>query len=101
MLQITQGAAALLTELRKGQDVPDDYGLRVFPETTQPGEVTIGLGFTDAPAAGDQVTEKEGLKVFVAPELAAPLEDAAIDVTQEDGASRLVFRPQSETQPQA
>jgi Fe-S cluster assembly iron-binding protein IscA len=101
VLQITQGAAALLTELRKGQDVPDDYGLRVFPETTQPGEVTIGLGFTDAPAAGDQVTEKEGLKVFVAPELAAPLDDAAIDVTQEDGASRLVFRPQSETQPQA
>jgi Fe-S cluster assembly iron-binding protein IscA len=101
VLQITQGAAALLTELRKGQDVPENYGLRVFPETTQPGEVTIGLGFTDAPAAGDQVTEKEGLKVFVAPELAAPLEDAAIDVTQEDGASRLVFRPQSETQPQA
>lgn len=50
----------------------------------------------------DQVTEKDGLKVFVAPELAEPLEDAAIDVAEEDGASRLVFRPQSETDaPQA
>jgi hypothetical protein len=41
------------------------------------------------------------MKVFIAPELAAPLEDAAIDVTKaDDGASRLVFRPQSEA-PQA
>lgn len=99
MLQITHGAAALLTELKKGQEVPDDYGLRVFPETAQQGEVTIGLGFTDAPAAGDQVTEQDGLKVFVAPELAAPLEDAAIDVAQQDGTERLVFRPQSEQTP--
>ncbi len=95
MLEITHGAAALLTELRKGQDVPEDYGLRVFPETAQPGEVTIGLGFTDQPAAGDQVAEQEGMKVFVAQELAAPLEDAAIDVTQQDGDSRLVFRPKN------
>lgn len=97
MLEITQGAAALLTELREGQDVPDSYGLRVFPEAATPGEMTIGLGFTDQPAAGDQVGEQEGLKVFVAPELAAPLEDAAIDVTREDGTPRLVFRPKDET----
>jgi len=62
-------------------------------------EITIGLGFTDTPADGDHVTEQDGLRVFVAPELAAPLEDAAIDVTAEDdGAARLVFRPQGELQ---
>ena len=96
MLEITKDAAALLTELRDGQDVPEDYGLRVFPETAQPGEVTIGLGFTDQPAAGDQVAEQDGMKVFVAQELAAPLEDAAIDVAEQDGASRLIFRPKGE-----
>lgn len=96
MLQITHGAAALLTELRDGQDVPESYGVRVFPESTQAGEVTIGLGFTEAPAAGDEVTEQDGLKVFVAPELATPLQDAAIDVTEENGDSRLVFRPQGQ-----
>ncbi len=96
VLQITHGAASLLTELRRGQDVPETYGLRVFPESNEPGEVTIGLGFTDAPAAGDQVTEQDGMKVFVAPELAEPLQDAAIDVTKADGAERLVFRPQAE-----
>ena len=99
MLEITQGAAALLTELRKGQDVPDDYGLRVFPETAEPGEVTIGLGFTDEPIAGDQVTEADGMKVFVAQELAAPLQDAAIDVAQENGTEQLVFRPKQQTPP--
>lgn len=97
MLEITRGAAALLAELRQGQDVPEDYGLRVFPETNQPGEVTIGLGFTDQPAAGDQVAEQEGMKVFVAQELAAPLEDAAIDVTSENGAPQLMFRPKAES----
>ncbi len=96
MLEITRGAADLLTELREGQDVPEDYGLRVFPEANQPGEVTIGLGFTDQPAAGDQVAEQEGMKVFVAQELAAPLEDAAIDVTKENGTPQLVFRPKGQ-----
>lgn len=99
MLQITHDAAQLLTELRRGQDLPEDHGLRVFAESTEPaGEITIGLGFADAPAQGDQVTEQEGIKLFVAPELAEPLTDAAIDVTKaDDGASRLVFRPQTET----
>ena len=99
MLQITNGAATFLTELRRGQDVPDTHGLRVFPESAEPGEITIGLGFTDSPLEGDQVTEKDGLKVFVAPELAAPLNEAAIDVAAEtDGAARLIFRPQGELQ---
>ena len=98
MLQITHGAATFLSELRRGQEVPETYGLRVFPESTEPGEITIGLGFTDAPAEGDQVTEQDGLKVFVAPELATPLEDAAIDVAGDDGATKLIFRPQGELQ---
>ena len=101
MLEITRGAAALLTELRDGQEVPDNYGLRVFPETSEPGEVTIALGFAEGPAPTDQIAEQDGMKVFVAQELAAPLEDAAIDVTEENGASRLVFRPKESPVAQA
>lgn len=99
MLQVTQGAAALLTEMRRSQDVPETFGIRVFAETSEPGEVTIGLGFAEGPAQGDQVTDTDGLKVYVASELAGPLNDAAIDVADANGASRLVFRPQSETTP--
>ena len=94
MLQITPDAATFLSDLRRGHDMPDTYGLRVFPESTAPGEVSIGLGFTDDPLDGDQVTEQDGLRVFVAPELAEPLDDAEIDVAAEDGTSRIVFRPQ-------
>jgi Fe-S cluster assembly iron-binding protein IscA len=96
LLQITPDAATFLSELRRGHDMPDTYGLRVFPESTAPGEVSIGLGFTDTPLDGDQVTEQDGLRVFVAPELAQPLDDAEIDVAGEDGTSRIVFRPQKQ-----
>lgn len=97
MLQITNGAAALLTEIRRTSDVPEDYGLRIFPETTaDEGDVSVSLGFTDQPQEGDQVSEQQGLRVFVAPELTQPLDAAAIDVMQENGAERLVFRPQQE-----
>lgn len=97
MLQITHDAAVLITALRRGQDVPEDHGLRIYAENSEPDEITIALGFTDSPATGDQVTEQDGLKVFVAPEVAEPLRDAAIDVTPtDDGAQRLVFRPQAE-----
>ena len=99
MLEITRGAAELLNEIRKGQDVPDDYGLRVFPESAEPGEITVGLGFTDAPVAGDEVTQADGLKVFVAQELKAPLADTTIDVTGDNGVQRLVFRPTDEAPP--
>ena len=94
MLQITPDAATFLSELRRGHDMPDTYGLRVFPESTAPGEVSIGLGFTDDPLDGDQVTEQDGLRVFVAPELAEPLDDAEIDVAGDNGTPRIVFRPQ-------
>jgi Fe-S cluster assembly iron-binding protein IscA len=97
VLEITPDAAMLLFEIRRGQEVPDSYGLRVFPESTEPGEVTIGLGFTDEPVPGDQVTEQDGMRVFVAQELAGPLDDTAIDITGgNNGVSRLVFRPKNE-----
>jgi Fe-S cluster assembly iron-binding protein IscA len=99
VLEITPDAATLLNEIRRGQEVPEDYGLRVFPESADPGQLTIGLGFTDEPAPGDQVTEQDGMRVFVAQELAAPLGDTAIDVTGAgNGAERLVFRPKDEAE---
>jgi Fe-S cluster assembly iron-binding protein IscA len=94
VLQVTHDAAALLAELRRGRRVPETYGLRVFAESSEPGAVTIGIGFSEAPAEGDQVSEHEGLKLFVASDLAEPLQDAAIDVVGDDGTARLVFRPQ-------
>jgi Fe-S cluster assembly iron-binding protein IscA len=49
--------------------------------------------------AGDEVTQADGLKVFVAQELKAPLADTTIDVTGDNGVQRLVFRPTDEAPP--
>jgi hypothetical protein len=39
------------------------------------------------------VTEQAGMRLFVAPEIAAPLESAVMDVIAENGESQLIFRP--------
>jgi hypothetical protein len=45
------------------------------------------------------VTETNGIKLFVAPEVATPLQDAVMDVTGENGGSQLIFRPQADETP--
>lgn len=92
-MQITHEAASLLREVRRAADVPDTYGVRLYPEASNEQGVTVGLGFAEGPAAGDHVTEEEGIAVYVAPEIAAPLAGAVIDAEQQDGEPMLVIRP--------
>lgn len=98
---MTHGAAALLTHIRQTSDVPESYGVRVFPQEVGENEVSIGLGFTEQPMEGDQVTEQDGLRLFVAKEIAGPLDSTTIDVAGENGGSQLVFRPQEGDGPSA
>jgi Fe-S cluster assembly iron-binding protein IscA len=94
MLQMTHAAAELLTQIRQNADIPTSAGVRVYPEATSGDEVSIGLGFTEEPMPGDQVSEQEGMRLFVAPEIAAPLDRTMIDVTSADGEQQLIFCPQ-------
>ena len=55
--------------------------------------VIFAIGFTPDPMPTDQVAEHEGLRLFVAPEIAGPLDDAVMDVIAENGESQLIFRP--------
>jgi Fe-S cluster assembly iron-binding protein IscA len=96
MLQMTHAAAELLTQIRQSSDIPSDAGVRVYPEQATSDEVSIGLGFTEAPMPGDQVSEQEGMKLYVAPEIAGPLDTTMIDVTDDDGEARLIFCPQEQ-----
>jgi Fe-S cluster assembly iron-binding protein IscA len=99
MLQMTDRAADLLRNLRTEAKLPDEAGVRVFSETAESGQPTLALGFTPAPAPGDQVAEHQGVKLFVAQELAEPLSAAVMDVTAENGESQIIFRPQAGTGP--
>ena len=96
MLEMTNRAATLLTELHRNSDIPDHAGVRVYGESTPDGKASLAIGFTEEPVPGDQVTETNGVKLFVAPEVAAPLQDAVMDVTGDNGGSQLIFRSRAD-----
>ena len=93
MLTATKNAAELLTDIRAKSEAPDDAMLRVAAGTqAADGEdPTISLGFVDEPLATDAVADAHGLGICVAAELAPQLDDAVLDVVEEQGQSRLVF----------
>jgi Fe-S cluster assembly iron-binding protein IscA len=97
MLQVTDRAATVLKETRSQQGVPDNFGLRVAPpvSTTKSG---IQLEFTEGPAKGDEVGEMNGLRLFVAPEIAEPLAEQVIDTDNSASGSSLVLRDQGDVQ---
>ena len=97
MLQVTDRAAAVLKEARSLQGVPGNFGLRVKPPESD-SKSGIQLEFTEGPATGDEVGETNGLRLFVAREIAEPLAEQAIDTQDSTSGSNLVLRDQSDVQ---
>jgi Fe-S cluster assembly iron-binding protein IscA len=96
VLNMTSDAAALLREARSAAEVPDSFGVRVFAEQDAASGVSIGLGFAEEPFPGDQVSEQEGMRLFIAKEVAEPLSSTTIDASKDDGEPRLLLRPSGE-----
>ncbi|HEY3669977.1 MAG TPA: hypothetical protein VGN51_03505 [Acidimicrobiia bacterium] len=95
MLQVTARAATILKEARSRRGVPETFGLRVAQSTSN-SQSPVHLEFTEEPAPGDQVGEANGLRLFVAPEIAEPLTEQAIDAHGTEAGSDLVFRQQND-----
>lgn len=91
MLQVTPAAAAQVSALRRERGLPDAAGLRVFEQAKSDGETGYGVAFAQAPARGDEVSELDGARVFVAAEVVAPLAGAALDAEQTADGPRLVL----------
>lgn len=96
MLQVSSNAAAALEEARNAQEVPQNYGVRIYGEPDEQGQVGIGLAFSEAPEDGDQVTEQAGTEIYIDPQVAEPLADSMIDLEQTDEGPQLVLKPQGE-----
>lgn len=101
MLQCTPAAAATLDQVREQQGLPENYGLRLFPAQATDGQVTLGLGFAEAPEEGDQVDEQHGTRLFVAPEIADELAEMSLDIEPDpsqngDAGPQLVLRKSGE-----
>ena len=94
MLRLTHAAAAQLADVRQGQGLPETFGLRVFGEPQSGGRMGLQLSFAEVPAEDDEVSEQEGTRVFVAPEVVEPLSDAALDVEQTPEGTKLVLTQQ-------
>jgi hypothetical protein len=78
--------------------VPETFGFRIAqPTSNSHSQSAVHLEFAESPAPGDEVSEADGLRLFVAAELAEPLTKQAID-TQDSSASgsNLVLREQAE-----
>ena len=94
MLQLTAAAAEQVADARRAQGLPDEVGVRVFGQPEPDGGLSVGLTFAEVPAEDDQVVERDGTRLFVAPEVAAPLASAAIDVMETADGTKLVLTQQ-------
>lgn len=94
MLQVTSAAATQLAQARESQGLPDTFGLRVYGEPQPGGGISLGLAFAELPAEDDQVSEQEGTRIFVAPEVIEPLATAALDVEETPEGVKLILTEQ-------
>jgi Fe-S cluster assembly iron-binding protein IscA len=92
MLHLSPTAVAVINELRRAEGVPDSHGIRLDGLPSPEGAVQIRLAFQESPAPKDVVGEAEGTKIFVAENLAAPLENALIDAGTDGQGGPLVLK---------
>lgn len=93
MLQVTSSAASVLAGTRAREGLPDHFGVRIFAGATATPDTrsAFQFGFVEQPQPNDQVTEAEGTRVFVAPEVAPALESSVLDAEEAGG---LILTPQ-------
>jgi hypothetical protein len=100
MLQVTDAAVTMLKSevLHEGGPMqqPDPAtAIRIRPTVANDGRQTITLQPVMGPEPGDAPTEATDLDVFVAPELADPLDAAVLDVEATPEGPEIILREQS------
>jgi Fe-S cluster assembly iron-binding protein IscA len=94
MLALTPRAAAVLAETRTRRGLPNTGGLRISaPASDSNGDgAAYHLSFVADPGPADVVVEGGTTRVFVAPEVAQPLEWAVLDAEETAYGRRLILR---------
>ncbi|MEV0621315.1 Fe-S cluster assembly protein HesB [Nonomuraea sp. NPDC050404] len=77
MLTLTDNAVVAIRDLMVGEEVSADAGLRISPKADEAGTLEVSLANT--PQSGDQVVEKEDVRVFVAQDAVQILDDKSLD----------------------
>ncbi|GLW09521.1 hypothetical protein Misp01_46500 [Microtetraspora sp. NBRC 13810] len=90
MLVLTENAVAAIRDLMVGEDLPEDAGLRI---ASKPGDAAaLELSLATTPEDGDQVIEREDVRVFLEPTAAATLDDRTLDADVATGGATPTFR---------
>jgi iron-sulfur cluster assembly protein len=77
MLTLTDSAVSAIHDLTSQPQLPQETGLRIMAQDE--GGPSLQLALAEGPAAGDQVVEEGGARVFLEPAAAAVLMDKALD----------------------
>jgi Fe-S cluster assembly iron-binding protein IscA len=101
MLQVSDAAVSVLKQeiLREGDPLQEDESktaVRLQTAAASDGQQALSIQPVSGPLSGDAATEAEGLEVFVAPDIAAPLESAVLDARETPEGPQLFLREQSE-----
>jgi hypothetical protein len=97
MLQVSDSAVSVLKRevLHETDPLTESTGaVRLQTAVTSDGQQALSIQPVPGPQPGDAPTEAEGLDVFVAEEIAAPLESAVLDARETPSGTELFLREQ-------
>lgn len=98
MFEVTSRAAAALAQNRTRTGLDETIAIRISASESGNGSSAgYQLRFASHPSTGDLVLETAGTKVFVAGELAEPLETSVLDAVDTPQGERLVLKRQSQS----
>jgi Fe-S cluster assembly iron-binding protein IscA len=93
MLQITEDAATFLRETKDVQGLPDEAMLRIASRAAgDDSGQGLQVGFVPEAMPGDEIADRDGTAVCVAPDVAPALDGKLLDVTGEARDRQLVLR---------
>jgi iron-sulfur cluster assembly protein len=89
---MTPAAAAAIREIRETNELDEEAGLRITARL-EGDEVEIELDVVDGPAAGDEVVQDAGARVFLDAESAGLLTEVELDVEEHGDHVHFQFAP--------
>ena len=93
MFELTSRAAAALAQNRAQIGLGDTIAIRISASESGNGSSAgYQLRFASHPAPDDVVMETAGTKVFLAADLAEPLDAAVLDAVDTDEGERLILK---------
>lgn len=91
MLTLTENAQTAIKTLTSEAGLPEDGGVRI---AMADGGSELQMALSPEPAAGDQVIDTDGARVFVAEETAPMLDAQELDATETDQGTGFSLRQQ-------